>query len=77
MGDLGGLIELYSVILGVIFYRISNHSFILTAMKRLFLINTDDPELFKHQQDNIQKAPLPVPTGGFSSEQLSEVIKLR
>ena len=34
---------------GFFIFKISEHSFMLTAIKRLFLVNTADPEMFKAQ----------------------------
>jgi len=47
LGDIAGIYELLVGCMGIIFYRVSEHAFILAAIKRLFLINTEDEELFK------------------------------
>jgi len=46
LGDLAGIYELLIGFVGIVFYTISEHSFILEAVGRLFLINTEDTDLF-------------------------------
>lgn len=49
IGDIAGIYELIKMIFGFILYRVSEHSFVLTAIRSLFLINTEDKELFDDQ----------------------------
>ena len=46
MGALGGLIELVLLIFGVLLHPISENSFIVEAIEKLFWANTKDPNLF-------------------------------
>ena len=47
LGDLAGIYELLKGFMGIIFYKISEHTFILAAVGRLFLINTEDTDMFQ------------------------------
>lgn len=47
MGDLGGVIEIVSVAFGFFLFCISEHSFYLGAIQKLYLANTKDVKLFK------------------------------
>ena len=47
LGDIAGMFELISAVLGVVLYKVSEHSFQLKALNRLFLVSTEDAELFR------------------------------
>ena len=47
IGDIGGVFELFVSVSGILFYSIAEHSFILSAMKKQFLVKTIEPEFFK------------------------------
>ena len=40
MGDLGGALEIIIVVFGLIFYPISEYSFTMKALKKLYLAKT-------------------------------------
>ena len=40
LGDLGGVTEVLLIMFGAILYPISEHSFVMDAMKRFFLART-------------------------------------
>ena len=46
-GDLGGIFELLTGSIGLLLFQVSEHSFIVTALKNLFMISTEDEDLFK------------------------------
>ena len=46
IGDLGGVMEVFHVIFGVVLNPISNFAFILKATKMLFYARTSDSEMF-------------------------------
>jgi hypothetical protein len=46
LGDLGGVLEVVIAIVGLFFYPISHHRFVLKALKKLFLARTHDSQLF-------------------------------
>ena len=46
LGDLGGVAQICGYLLGVLFYPIAHHSFVLKALERLYLANTADGNLF-------------------------------
>jgi hypothetical protein len=46
MGDLGGVIEVLLIVFNVMFLPISEHSFNLKAIKKLFMARTKDDDLF-------------------------------
>lgn len=46
MGDIGGLIEISMLCLGSLLASISEHSFFIKAIQKLFLVNTYDRKLF-------------------------------
>ena len=47
IGDLGGVLEVIMVCFGFIIYPVSEHSYVLTALNKLFLVRTSSPSLFK------------------------------
>jgi hypothetical protein len=47
IGDLGGVLEVIIAFFGLFIYPISEFSFFLTALERLFLARTVDKTLFK------------------------------
>ena len=46
IGDIAGIYDLIYVVIGIFIYPISKHSFILSAMKKMFLVKTLDSHLF-------------------------------
>ena len=50
ISDLAGIFELAKMVFGFILYKVSKHSFVLTAVKYLFLVNTQDEDLFDNQK---------------------------
>ena len=46
-GELGGVIEIFIIILGIFLYPISHYSFMLNATKIFFKARTKDTNLFK------------------------------
>ena len=48
LSDIGGIYELVVAFCGFIFYTISEHSFLISAIRNLFLVNTKDPDLIKY-----------------------------
>ena len=46
LGDLGGVTEVIMITFGIIFFPISEHSFIMTATKKIFMARTNEPDLF-------------------------------
>ena len=47
VGDLGGVLEVFLVVFGLILYPVSEHSYVLSALNKLFLVRTSSPSLFK------------------------------
>lgn len=47
LGDLGGVIEIVMLFFGFFLYPISEHSFNLEAIKKLFFASTSDETLFE------------------------------
>ena len=47
IGDLGGVMEILTVLCGFFIFPISEHSFILKALESLYLGRTKDKRLFK------------------------------
>jgi len=45
LGDLGGVLEIITLIIGFFIYPVSEFSFILKAAKRLYLVRTNDDKL--------------------------------
>ena len=50
LGDMGGIYELVVRALGVFIFSISNHSFIVSSMKRMFLVKTENNKMFKERR---------------------------
>jgi hypothetical protein len=46
LGDTGGILEVYLIICGFILFPISEHSFILTAAKKLYMARTTSDQIF-------------------------------
>ena len=47
LGDLGGVIEILMLVLGTFLFPISEHSFILKALQKLYLARTRDKQLLE------------------------------
>ena len=47
IGDLGGVLEVFSLIFGLFVAPIAEHSFTMRAMRKLFLAKTKDRGLFR------------------------------
>ena len=56
IGDIGGVFELFVSLCGILFNSIAEHSFVLSAMKKIFLIKTSEPEAFEFKEDK-ESAP--------------------
>ena len=52
LSDIGGIYELVVAFCGFILYTISKHSFLTSAIKNMFFVNTKDPELIKYEIQN-------------------------
>ena len=50
LGDIAGMFELISAVLGLVLYKVSEHSFQLKALNRLFLVSTEDAALFRSEK---------------------------
>ena len=50
LGDLGGVVEIIILVLGVAILPISSHSFLMRIFQRLYLAKTKDPSIFKKEQ---------------------------
>jgi hypothetical protein len=48
LGKLGGITNIFMLLLGGIMGPISEHSFLLKASKKLFIARTKDPNIFVH-----------------------------
>jgi hypothetical protein len=46
LGDYGGLQEMFFLLLGFFIAPFSEHSFVLSAIKKLYLVKTEDKTLF-------------------------------
>lgn len=46
LGELGGVMEVLVIIFGLILFPISEHSFYLNAIKKLFFARTKDSDIF-------------------------------
>jgi hypothetical protein len=58
IGDLGGVVEVFLFIFGIVLYPISKMSFIFKATKMLFHARTSDINMFKIKNKKEQEAPL-------------------
>jgi len=47
MGDLGGVMEVVTVFLGIVFYSISQHSYYINMLKKVYFAKTKDDNMFK------------------------------
>ena len=55
IGDLGGITEVVMLCFGFFLYSVSEHSFVLKAVKKLFKARTKDPNLFKRKKTETTK----------------------
>ena len=46
IGDLGGVMEVFIFVVGVLVYPINKHSFTIKSLKRLFIARTTDQTIF-------------------------------
>jgi hypothetical protein len=51
VGDLGGVFEICIMTYGTILFKISNHSFTLYAIKKLFLASTSDETVLNEPKE--------------------------
>ena len=61
LGDLGGASEVILICFGLIFYPISEFSFGIKALQKLYIARTSNPSLFiskKNKAHNLQLAKL-------------------
>jgi hypothetical protein len=54
IGDLGGVFEICSEIFGFFILPISYHSFIIKALKKMFLIKTKEPSLTGNKENKVE-----------------------
>lgn len=47
LGDLGGITQIFYLIFGILLYPVSEHSFVVKALKKLYYARTRDNEIFK------------------------------
>jgi hypothetical protein len=47
IGDLGGVLDVIIFIFGLLLFPISEHSFIMKALQKLFLARTDKEDIFE------------------------------
>jgi hypothetical protein len=47
LGDLGGVTEVIMIVFGLIIFPVSEHSFIIKAVKKLYMAKTKNDKLFK------------------------------
>jgi hypothetical protein len=64
VGDLGGVLEVLLTLFGIFMFRISERSFVLKALEKLFLAHTVQTNIFvkKAQSKNKKFKGLKVPT---------------
>jgi hypothetical protein len=55
LGDLGGVTEVIMLIFGFFLYPVSEHSFMLQAIKKLYLARTGDSGLFLEKSTSLSK----------------------
>jgi len=62
VGDLGGVFELLITTGGVFLMHVSQHSFTLSAIKKLYLVKSTDSQLFDHRHSfhKVHKADTPL-----------------
>jgi hypothetical protein len=51
IGNLGGVIEVFVIIFGIIIFPLSEHKFTLKAVQLLFFARTRDPNFFMKKKD--------------------------
>lgn len=54
LGDLGGVTEVIMLLFGFFLYPISEHSFSLQALKRLYKARTVDDSIFKKTEEELE-----------------------
>jgi len=54
LGDLGGVTEVFMIFFSFLLMPISDHSFTMKAMKKLYIARTRDEDLFKKPNDKIK-----------------------
>jgi hypothetical protein len=47
LGDLGGVTEVIMIVFGLFIFPVSEHSFIIKAVKKLYMAKTKNDKLFK------------------------------
>jgi hypothetical protein len=52
LGELGGIIEIFIIIFGIIIFPFSKQSFVQTAIRLLFKARTNDQYLFKKSENS-------------------------
>lgn len=52
LGDLGGVVEVLTILFGIFLFPISEFSFILEASQKLFYARSTDKSLFKQPNDS-------------------------
>jgi hypothetical protein len=46
IGDIGGVLEVFITIFGILLFPVSEHSFVMKALEKLFLARTLDDSMF-------------------------------
>ena len=54
LGDLGGVTEVFMIFFSALLMPISDHSFLVKAMKKLFIARTRDEDLFMKPTEKIK-----------------------
>ena len=57
LGDLGGVTEVIMICFGIFIYPISEHSFVIKALKKVYMAKTNDRDLFedKYAKEEFRK----------------------
>ena len=58
LGDLGGVTEVIMILFGFFLYPISEHSFVLQALRRLYKARTTDESLFRKDAQKSRKSTI-------------------
>ena len=81
LGDLGGILEVSTIVFGLILIPIAEHVFIKAVAKTFFMARTDDETLFKAIKDGDKDVPKYLKKNtipeGLSAETLERIEKHR
>ena len=59
IGDIGGVFDVFMYFIGLLIYKIPEHSFTLYAIKTLFLASSSNEELFQKPKINKNNSSTP------------------